>query len=143
MSVLDDLVTRLEAQSVGTGGTDIFTGSGAAIPLGMGPYLSLTEYGGLAPTRVQNKSSAASARPMVQVLVRAGRISGVQEAYPAARAMAWAAYQALDGVIGVVLNGVIYISIRARQEPADMGMDATGNRVQVVFNVEIEKQPSA
>lgn len=56
--------------------------------------------------------------------------------------MAKAAYLALDGVVGLVINSVVYVSIKARQEPTDMGMDATGNRVQVVFNVEIEKQPS-
>lgn len=143
MSVLDDIVTRLESQGVGLGGSDIFTSSASAPPEGMGPYISLTETGGMAPTRIQNKNSAATVRPTVQILVRAGDIQGVQQGYPAARAMAWSAYQALDGVIGVVLNGVIYISIRARQEPTDIGTDASGNRVQVVFNVEIEKQPSA
>lgn len=142
MSLLDDLVTRLVAQNVGVSGTTIFTGSSAVIPSGMGPYLSLQETGGNSPTRIQNKASAATVRPTVQVLARAGRIAGVQEAYPAARAMAKAAYLALDGVVGLVINSVVYVSIKARQEPTDMGMDATGNRVQVVFNVEIEKQPS-
>lgn len=142
MSLLDDVVTRLVGQGVGTAGVNIFASSAAVIPTGMGPYLTVNETGGVPPTRVQNKTSPATLRPTVQVLVRAGRIIGVQDAYPAARTMAWAAYQALDGVYNTTINGVFYISMTARQEPTDMGFDATGQRVQVVFNIDVEKQPA-
>ena len=60
--------------------------------------------GGVAPTRVQNVATPNTKRPTVQVLVRAGRIAGVQEAYPAAHAMAKAAYDALDGIFNAVLG---------------------------------------
>lgn len=142
MSFLDDLAQRLQDAGIGTLGTSIFESSAAVIPTGMGPYITVSETGGMAPTRIQNKLGSATQRPMAQILVRAGRIAGVQEAWPAARAKAWAAYQALDGLFNVTLSGTAYLRVVARQEPTDMGLDAIGNRVQVVFNVEAEKAPS-
>ncbi len=142
MSLLDDLAARLVAQGVGVLGMNIFLSSAAVIPTGMGPYLTLSETGGAAPTRVQNVNTPNTTRPTVQVLCRAGRIAGVQEAYPAARAMANAAYSAVDGVFNATLSGTWYLKITARQEPTDMGFDATGVRVQVVFNIDVEKVPS-
>src|ERR1019366_6462794 len=139
MSVLDDLVSVLVAANVGVAGTNIFVSSAAAIPVGMGPYLSLNETGGVAPTRVQNSRPPNTVRPTVQVLVRAGRIVNVQEAWPAAYAMAQAAYVALDGTFNSVINGTFYLKIAARQEVTDMGLDATGLRVQLVFNLDIER----
>lgn len=139
MAVLDDLISVLVAANVGTAGTNIFASSAAVIPIGMGPYLTLNETGGVAPTRVQNSRPPNTVRPTVQVLVRAGRIAGTQEAWPAAYAMALAAYVALDGVFNTTINGVFYLSIQARQEVTDMGLDATGLRVQLVFNLQIEK----
>lgn len=141
MSLLDDLAARLVAQSVGVIGTNIFMSSASAIPTGMGPYLTLSETGGVAPTRTQNATVPGTKRPTVQVLVRAGRIAGVQEAYPAARTMATAAYVALDGVFNTTIGSTFYVKITARQEPTDMGVDATGVRAQVVFNVDVERAP--
>ena len=141
MAVLDDLSARLVARGVGTLGVNIFASSAAVIPVGMGPYLTLNDTGGVAPTRVQNKPTPNTKRPTVQVLVRAGRIAGVQEAYQAAMAMSLAAYAALDGIFNITLSGIFYLSIKARQEPTDMGLDATGTRVQVVFNVDAERAP--
>ena len=134
MSVLDDLVARLVGQGVGTLGTNLFVSSKAPIPTGAGPYLSLNEVGGVAPTRTQNASTIATQRPTVQVLTRALTTS-------AARTMAWNAYQALDGVFNTTLSGTFYLRIVAKQEITDMGLDGSG-RIQLVFNLEIEKQPS-
>ena len=151
MSFIDDVATQLVAQSVGVLGVNIFISSAAIIPSpgqatdaskGMGPYLSINETGGMAPTRVQNTRPPNTQRPTAQILVRAGRIANVQEAYPTARAMAWLAYQALDGNFNVTIGGAFYLSMMARQEPTDMGLDATGVRVQVVFNIQAEKSAS-
>ena len=146
MSVLDDIATLLVNAGVGTIASgnpppafSIFVSSAAPIPVGMGPYLTLNITGGVAPTRVQNSRPPNTVRPTVQVLVRAGRIAGTQEAWPAAYAMALAAYVALDGIFNTSINGVFYLSITARQEVTDMGLDATGLRVQLVFNLDIEK----
>lgn len=134
MPVLDEIAARLVAQGVGTTGSNIFLGSKAVIPTGAGPYLSLIETGGLSPTRVHNIAGASTTRPTVQVLVRA-------TSYPAARSMAKAAYDALDGVWNTTLSGTFYQKITARQEPTDIGLDGSG-RVMVVFNVDAQKSPS-
>ncbi len=141
MSLLDDLAAKLVADGIGVIGTSIFWSSGAVIPSGAGPYISLNEVGGVQPTRIQNQRAVATQRPTVQVLVRSGAVSG-QSAWASARAKAWAVYQSLDGIFDTTLSGTRYLKIAAKQEPTDMGFDATGNRVQVVFNLEIEKYPS-
>ncbi len=134
MPFLDDVVTALVAANVGVFGVNLFASSAATIPTGDGPYITVVETGGTAPTRKQNQTSAATQRPTAQILCRA-------KTYAAARAKAWAAYQALDGTFNIVLNSTMYLSITARQEPTDMQLDAA-NRAQVVFNIDAEKQPS-
>ncbi len=131
MSLLDDLAARLVAQGVGTLGTNIFIASKAVIPTGAGPYLSLGGTGGVAPTRIQNKTTPNTRRPTVQVLVRASTTQ-------AAMTMAEAAYAALDGVFNTTLSGVFYLNIKARQDITDMGLDASG-RIQLVFNLNVER----
>ena len=134
MSFGTDLITRLVAQGVGTFPGSLFQGSKAVIPAGAGPFITVSELGGVAPTRKQNQTAAATQRPTAQVLVRA-----LTE--PAARAKAWDAYQALDGIFNTTIGTTFYLRIVARQEPTDMGLDGAG-RIQFVFNLEAEKQPS-
>lgn len=131
---LDEIASYLEAQGVGVVGTSIFKGSKANVPTGAGPYLSLTETGGSAPTRVHNKRGANTQRPTAQILVRA-------QNYLVARSMSKAAYEALDGVFNTVLSGVFYQSITTRQEPTDIGLDAE-KRPMISFNIQAEKQSS-
>lgn len=139
----DDIVTLLVNAGLGlVAGTNIGVSSAWTVPIGMGPYVTVTETGGFAPTRVHNRQTADTQRPSAQILVRAGRIASVQEAYPAARAMSKSAYLALDGLANLTVNGTFYQKIVALQEPNDMGLDSTGERAQVVFNVNVEKDPS-
>jgi hypothetical protein len=134
MPFLTEVSQRLVDQGVGALGTTIFVGSASVIPTGSGPYLTVSETGGSPPTRIQNQSSAATQCPTAQVLVRA-----LTE--QAARAMISAAYVALDGIYNTLLSDVFYLKLVARQEPTDMGLDGSG-RIQFVFNIEAEKQPS-
>lgn len=131
---LDEIAARLVAQNVGTIGSNIFLGSKALIPSGDGPYLSLVETGGSAPTRVHNVVTAHTQRPTAQIAVRA-------KSYIVARTMAKAAYNALDGLFNTTLSGTYYQSITARQEPTDIGLDAL-ERPMIVFNIDCEKSPS-
>lgn len=128
---LDDVGARLVAQGVGVLGSNIFLGSRAVVPSGAGPYLTVSETGGVAPTRIQGRTTPGTRRPTAQVLALA-------TTYQAARAMIEAAYAALDGVYNTTIGTTFYQRIAARQEPTDMGADATGNRVQLVFNIEAE-----
>jgi hypothetical protein len=138
---LDDLATRLVTNGVGAAGVNIFYGS-ASLPTpqnypkgdatkGNGPYLVLTATGGLAPERVQNKKSANTRQPTAQVLSTA--------ADPAAAwAMIMLAFTALDGAFNEVIGTTFYLSLKAIQEPANMGVDSTGRNSQIVFNVQAE-----
>lgn len=131
---LDEIGARLQAQGVGTVGSDIIKGSRGVIPTGDGPYISLTETGGMAPGRVHNELRAHTRRPTAQIAVRA-------KSYAVARAKAEEAFVALDGIYNTTLSGVFYQSITARQEPTDVGLDAK-ERPLIVFNIEAEKEPS-
>ena len=133
MALLDDLAAVLVAQGVGTLGVNVFLSSGAIIPTGVGPYLTLVETGGVAPTRIQNKRAPNTQRPTVQVFSRATR-------YTDALVMARAAYVALDGIFNTTLGSVFYLKVAARQEPTDMALDGSG-RAQIVFNLDVEKSP--
>ena len=124
----------LEAQGVGTVGSDIIKGSRGVIPVGDGPYLSLTETGGSSPGRIHNVRTAHPQRPSAQIAVRA-------KSYRDARTMIDAAYVALDGVFNTTLSGVFYQKITAKQEPQDVGLDVK-ERPLLVFNIDVEKQPS-
>lgn len=132
--LLDEIAARLVSQSVGVIGTSIFLGSKAIIPSGDGPYISLIETGGSGPTRIHNQSTPNTQRPTVQVVVRA-------KSYLTARTKSKAAYLALDGIFNTDLSGVRYHSVTARQEPTDIGLDVL-ERPMVVFNLDVEKQPS-
>lgn len=138
---LDEIAAKLVAAHVGVIGTNIFLSSSAKIPAGDGPYLTLIETGGSAPGgykerlgRVHNKAAAETQSPTAQIAVRA-------KSYVVARTMAKAAYFALDGTWNQTLSGVFYLSITARQEPTDIGLDDAG-RVMIVFNIDAEKEPS-
>jgi hypothetical protein len=131
---IDEIAVHLVGKGIGSLGTTIFTSSKAVIPAGDGPYLTITETGGSGPTRRQNISGAATQRPTAQIVVRA-------LSYVVARAMAKAAYQALDGIWNETLSGAEYVSVVARQEPTDIGVDGAG-RAMVSFNIDCEKAPS-
>lgn len=129
--VQDELAAYLSDKGVGTLGATIFLGSKAIIPTGDGPFLSLTETGGTNPRR---STTSKTQRPSLQVLARAKR-------YIDARLMISKAYEVLDGVYNTEISGVRYVSITARQEPTDIGLDGA-SRVMIVFNIDVEKQPS-
>lgn len=129
--VQDEIAAYLTVKGVGTLSANIFTGSKSIIPSGDGPYLQLTETGGTNPRR---STTSKTQRPSLQVLVRAKR-------YKDARLMCKQAYDVLDGVYNDEISGVQYVSITARQEPTDIGVDAA-SRVMIAFNIDVEKAPS-
>jgi hypothetical protein len=137
MPFLDEIAAKLAAAGVGTVGVNIFLGSGAVIPPlpAAGPFMSITETGGSAPLRIQNVTGAHVQRPTAQIMVRAA-------SYSAARAMAKAAYDALDGIWNTTLSGTFYQKITARQEPTDIGLEEGTTRRMIAFNIEAQKQPS-
>lgn len=135
MPFLDEVAAALQTAGVGVIGTSIFVSSKAIVPTGVGPYIVLIETGGSGSSKTQNDT--ATERPTAQISCRAA-------SYLTARAMLKAAYVALGGANGVynqTLSGVDYLSITARQNPTDIGLDGAG-RAMVAFNIDAEKQPS-
>lgn len=135
MAFLEEIAARLQAQGVGTVNVNIFASSKAQIPAGPGPYLTLTDTGGSAPTRRQNQSASATQRPTAQILGRG-------QSYTSTIAMVRAAYVALDGIFNQLLSGTFYVSVMARQEPTDLGQLDGAGRVQIAFNIDVEKYVS-
>ena len=132
---LDELAAVLVTQGVGVIDTNIFLSAAALIPTGAGPYLTLNETGGMAPTRIQNARPPNTQRPTAAIWVRAAD-------YQDALTMIRAAYVALDGLFNVTLSGTFYLHITARQEPTDIGVLDGSGRAQLVFNIDAEKSPS-
>lgn len=139
MPFLDDIVTHLVAQGVGIAsgaGKNIFKSSKDVIPVGAGPYLSVIETGGSGSSKTQNDT--ATENPTASLSCRA-------ESYVVARTMLKSAYNALGGANGlynVWLGDIFYVRISARQGLTDLGIDATGKRVMLVFNIDAERQNS-
>ena len=135
MAFVDEIIEQLVREGVGRVGSTILTGTGAVIPRGDGPFLSLVETGGTTSAKTHNNT--ATGRPTLQLKARA---SDQRQA----RAMLKAAYNALGGENGlhnVILSDTFYLRIVARQEPTDTGQDEAG-RATFAFNIEVEKQPS-
>jgi hypothetical protein len=141
MAFLDEIKDRLVAQSVGVFGTTIGLGSKAPVPPNLGQtggpafFLVVRETGGTGSSKTQNNT--ATQRPTAQLVARA-------PSYTAARTAIVAAYNALGGANGlynVLLTNVMYLSVVARQEPTDIGLDERGMPM-LAFNIEAEKAPS-
>jgi hypothetical protein len=132
-AILNELATWLQTQGVGVVHSNIFYGSTAVIPSGIGPYLQLHETGGGGSKFVQDSSRPNTELPTVQVVVRA-------KLYNDARGMAKAARDAFNAKFNITIGTTFYQSIKARQNITDLGKDSS-NRVMLVFNLEIEKDP--
>jgi len=113
-TVESDIAEYLEDQSVGTVGTNIFcTGHWPNAP---SLCMLVTAYGGMAPDTTHD--SKVVKRPGVQILTRGGLDT---TDYATARAMADAASTALHAVTNTTIEGTVYLSIWAEQEPTYLG----------------------
>jgi hypothetical protein len=129
MLALDILTVGQQAGLV-TPGTNAWAGSKAAVPSdGDGPFTVVTDYGGLAPDYCHSLPQPWQNKPASQVTVRAATAD-------AAFALAQQLYSAICLVTNRIVNGTYYLAMRPKQPPFDMGLDATGSRVTVGFNVQ-------
>lgn len=125
-----DILTVAELDGLVTPGTDAWAGSKAAVPSsGDGPFTVVTDYGGLAPDYSHSQPQPWQNKPASQVTVRATTSE-------AAFALAQQLYNAIALVTNRIVNGTYYMAMRPKQPPFDMGLDATGSRVKVGFNVQ-------
>lgn len=141
MAFLDEILTKFITDGVGVANVSLGATSKTPIPANIGLpggppfFITLRETGGTGSVRTQQNGTQ---RPTAQVLAR-----GLT--YSKTRAALKAAYDSLGGAAGlydVTLSGTRYISIIARQEPQDLGVDETGNCVMIAFNFDAEKVPS-
>lgn len=122
--MLDAVGSYLQAQSIGTVGTDIFLG---LIPDQPDNCIALFEYAGSPPDLHWNGEY-----PGLQVRVR-------NKSYAAARSKIGEAMQKLHGLHEQTLSGTRYLLIKARGSPEILKRD-TNNRVELVLNLEIIKE---
>lgn len=126
------LTARLEDEALGVAGTTIFYSSGARIPDGEGPFISLRMGPGLRPWGTHNDGVTAIRRPSVQVVVR-GNV------YATVTATAAAVYAALS-FVNETVSGVFFLKCTPRDsEPVDIGLDANG-RTCLAWNLEVERR---
>src|SRR5574337_2076253 len=127
--ILDELGLYLQTNSIGTLGTDLFTGT---LPDTPDNAVALYEYGGVTPVSTLGPGQAKFERPRVQVLVRA-------TTYSAARSKIESIYKLLHGLANTSLSSVRYLLVEAVQSPAFMEKD-TNNRVKLICNFQIHKE---
>lgn len=120
-----DLIGLFESRGRGVFGSTLFLGS-KSLPKA-GTVLTVIETGGMAPSRVHNRTPPAIRRPGAQISVRS-------DSRTAAAALAGQAYADVCDVLNMDLNGTRYLAITPRQEPFDMGTEDDG-RIKVGFNV--------
>jgi len=112
--LLDEIGAYLQAQGVGTAGTDLFL---SGLPDAPDTALAILETGGFEPDL-----AAPMDNPTFQIMSRAGD-------YFVARTRAKAAYDALHGLAETVLSGRRYLLIRAMQSPTYIGVDQNGRHL--------------
>lgn len=129
------LTARLVGLSLGIAGGPtgtIFYSSGARIPDGEGPFISLRIGPGLTPWGTHNDGLTAIRRPSVQVVVRG-------DVYPTVTSTAAAVYAALS-FVNETVSGVFFLKCTPRDsEPVDIGLDANG-RTCLAWNLEVERR---
>jgi hypothetical protein len=129
--MLDEIAEYLDHQGYKVYGTDLFTYEAPDTP---DRVALLTSYPGEEPLRVKGMPLPIQERPRMQISNRArNSIVAEQDALLVANL--------LDGFRGII-SGVEYSSIRALQSPHRMPGRDNKNRVWVVCNYAIVKEPS-
>lgn len=122
--LLNDIATYLQANGVGTIGTDIFLGQ---LPANPDNVTAIFEYAGEPPDLHWNGEY-----PGLQVLVR-------NKSYEAGRQKIEQAKNILHGVSETVINNHRYLLIRANQSPAFLQRDEN-NRTIFACNFRVIKE---
>ncbi|SMB97778.1 hypothetical protein SAMN00808754_1941 [Thermanaeromonas toyohensis ToBE] len=122
--LLNDIAAYLQANGVGTVGTDIFLGQLPATPDNVA---ALFEYAGEPPDLHSNVEY-----PGLQVLVR-------NKNYAAGRQKIEQIRNVLHGLTETIVNGRRYLLIRARQSPEALPRDENGRAI-FVCNFRVIKE---
>lgn len=132
MATLDDLLTYLAAEGVGTEGTDLFYGM-------MGPNpdacVVLFETGGLAPERALGATAVRIERVGIMIHAR-----GSEDDYNGPRAKIQAAWDAMVDIETQTLTSTFYERCDAIQSPFVVDKDIN-DRYLFSANFIVEKEP--
>lgn len=126
--ILDEIGAYLQANSIGTVGTDIFKGSMPNTPV---VQIGLYEYQGL--PSIDASGGIAAERPRFQVIVRG-------PAYEAARTTAEAIHTLLNRT-SFTQSGTAYLFVKAIAPPFKIGVDANNN-VKIGISFQVTKETS-
>ncbi len=129
--LLDELALFLEQRSVGTRGTDLFTG---IMPPTPDSAVALLERGGSGPGLVLDPVGINLENPAVSVWSRG-------ESYSAARQKSQDALDAFATINNTYLSYVKYLNATPSSTPFLLKRDEN-DRVVIAFNVHITKAPS-
>jgi hypothetical protein len=132
--LLDEIGTYLQAQGVGTVGTDLFQG---LMPDDVDAVVSIYETPGASPIYVHDDVTGIKLeQPRLAVWAR-----GVREDYAAPRQKAEDVVTALAAVRNQTLSGTRYLRVRVTQPPFLLRRD-DNDRVVIAANFEAVKVPS-
>ena len=118
MTVLDAVGDYLQAQGVGTLGSDLFL---AVMPESPDACVCVYETTGYSPEETMGAGAFAVDRPGLQVICRAGLGD-----YPAARDKAVTVRGLLAGIVEQTLSGVHVLRVSASGSMQPMGEDQNG-----------------
>lgn len=127
MPLLNDIGEKLEDESIGTVGTNIFLGY---MPDSPDICIGLFIYAGAPPDEVSEDVEY----PGLQVRVR-GAAAGFEDALE----KAYDIFNALHGLTDTTLTATYYYRISANQSPAQMGVDEK-DRPEFVINFSVMKE---
>lgn len=135
MPLLDEVAAYLQAQGLGTVGTDLF--KSRLMDINTPAFCTaLFETAGIGGQRVHDVAGINLARPGLDVLVRAAT-----DGYAVAEARAVAIHAALAAVANQDLSGTRYLALDPLSPPQNVGMDAH-NRVLIEIRFLVTKEPS-
>lgn len=135
LPVLDQVGALLQAAGVGTLGSTLFLHALPLEPLlpATAPIVALIEMPGGAPVRSHQAQTSRYEQPTLRVAIQ-----GAPDGYAAARQVAQAAWEVLDGISNAVLSGGRYLAIEALQSPYCLRTDAM-NRPTLAFNIRCKR----
>ena len=133
--VLEEVITFLAAEGLGTDGTDLFRARMPDAPDACGVVY---ETGGIAPDLGFGASTVRFESPALQVVFR-----GAAQDYDGPRAKAKTAWASLASVEAQALTGTTYNWIHPLQSPFPLGEPDEKQRLSIAFNVLVEKEITA
>lgn len=132
--LLDAIASHLQANAIGTVGTDLFK---SFLPDSPDAAVAIFEYTGRASDKAFGNPNVLVENARFQILVRSAR-DNVANAYATARTKAQTICTLLDGVGNLTLSGVVYLYIEALQPPFFLQRD-DNTRSLIACNYEAQK----